>query len=716
MKAKINALLLMLALLMLVSNVQPTVHAESTKENSVKVLEPTTLGNVKLKANVNAKISNLFVLPANTNQIVSLTLTITNNSNSELNFLDYWVKVTTKNGSKLNLQMVDSNIKSVAARSSRNIDFVGTAGASIKASDLVIQIIQWDFSASNYTKVLGKISVPSNYNMSTPSTQARRVINEDMKAVFQVKQTTTGVSEKYYIPQINLSIKNEGNRSITLPDYQFYVMTSNQLMYPLNASDVKGTELDPLMDKEFLLTTTIPISVEQRNWKLVIVNPKNEGKDKQGIAMFNLVSSQIDTGEVKGKYYTITTAKGIYNVKLNSLNRLPIEDEDLIIANLTIANTTKASLPYPNLSAKYLFNSSIEKSASVTSNNKVISIPAGASSNIQIVTKVPYTFDIDKLNVVLQQKETTQGTNEQTTDLVKFALKANFDPIPMVTATGGFQIEDIGYRSAVSVKEQNVFEGSSANLLVAKLEVKNLEKRQASMKSLAGYFEKPDGNVYPAKFANVSQKLTTGGSAIVYVTSLIPKGVDVKDIKLVVGKALTEQKAEGGQNTDPTEQLIGYIDPHVMALPTAKEVQDNMQKLALAPFEFSITRIGTQTRFDKNEITMGFDYTLSRDLLTKANTKDHKIVIEIKDETHNYSFSRELSLPNEDGTTNGEENTALKFGNNTLNLAPWYDEQFVSLIRVLKDFRLNVYYQVEPGYKTLIATQTIPWYVDRKLN
>lgn len=715
MKAKTNLLLLMLALLMMTSNMHTT-YADSSEVNVVKVLDTTTLGNVSLKTNVKATISNLFVLPDNTNQFVSFTLTVTNNSNTELNFLDYWLKVTTKSGTKLNLQMVDSSIKTIAAKSSQTIDFVGKAGMSVKASDLIIQVIQWDFSVSNYTKILGKISVPSNYNPSTPSTQARRVTNEDMKAVFQVKQATTGISEKYYIPQINLSIKNEGKRSLTLPDYQFYVMTKNNLMYPLNTTDVKGTTLDPLTDKEFLLTTPIPIAVEQRDWKLVIVNSINEGKDKQGIAMFNLVNSQVDTGDVKGKYYTFTTAKGIYSVKLNSLNRLPIDDEDLIIANLTISNTSKASLPYPSLSGKYLFNSSIEKTASVSNNNKVISIPAGATSNIQIVTRVPYTFDISNVELVLQQKESGQGANDQITDLVKFALKAEFDAIPNVASGRNFQIEDVGYRSEVAITKQNIFEGVSANLLVAKLEVKNQEKRQTILKSLTGYFENSDGTVYPAKFANVTEKLNPGGSAIVYVSGVVPKGIDTANVKLVVGKALTEQKIESGQGTDQSQQIIGYTDPYSMVLPTITTAQENMQKVDLSPFEFSITRVGTQTRFDKNEVTMDFDYTLSRDLLKKAITKDHKIIIEIKDETHNYAFSRELSLPSEDGTTTGEENAVLKIGDHTINLAPWYDDQFVNLIRVLKDFRLNVYYQVEPGYKTLIATQTVPWYVNRKLS
>jgi len=704
----------LLAISIMMGASQATIHAQdATTKPAVKVLEPVTLGSVKLKENITAKVNNLIVLPSNNNQILSLTLSIQNNSNSELSFLDYWLTVSTKSGSKLNVQMVNSTTSKIPAKSTVNIDFTGTIGNSIKLTDLVVRVIKWDFSAPSYTKVLGQITVPAKYNPSTPSTNGRKVVTDDIKASFVVKQSTIGVSESYYRPDIRLAIKNEGNRTFTMPEYQFYILTQNNLMYPLTVQDLKGATLDPLAEKEFQLTASIPIAVEQQNWKLAVVNTINEGKDKQPVALFNLVKSQVDKADVKGKYYTFSNSKGTYNIKLNSINRLPIEDEDLVIANLTIANKGKSTLPMPALSGKYVFNASIEKAASSNNSNKVISIKPGESTNIQLISRVPYTFEVSDLNLVIQQKETS-GTNEQITDLVKFSTKGNFDPIQKVASGSGYLIEDIGYRAEVKVKNRNVYTGESADILVAQLTVQNQEKRQTVAHKLAGYFEKADGTVFPAVFDNVTEKLDPAGKAIVYVTATIPKNTDTSDISLVVGKAVTETPSSGSQAAEPSEQLVGYTNPHSLSLPAEKAPQTGLQKMDFSPYEFSITRVGTQTRFDKNEVSMDFDYKLSTDLLTKANTKDHKIIIEIKDDTRNYAFSRELSLPSANSAT-GEENTTLRIGEHKLALPAWNNDQFVFLIDVLKDFHLNVYYQVKPGYKTLIATQKLPWYVDKKL-
>ncbi|MFC4599706.1 hypothetical protein [Cohnella hongkongensis] len=705
----------LLALSVMLGAFQATIQAQDTSTKSaVKVLEPVTLGSVKLKENVTAKVNNLIILPSNNNQILSLTLSVQNNSNSEVNFLDYWLTVSTKSGTKLNMQLLNTKISKIPAKSTVNIDFIGTIGSSIKLTDLVVRVIKWDFSAPSYTKVLGQITVPAKYNPTTPSTNGRKVISDDIKASFVVKQSTIGISESYYRPDIRLTIKNEGNRTFSMPDYQFYILTQNNLMYPLTVQDLKGTSLDPLAEKEFQLTASIPIAVEQQNWKLAVVNSMNEGKDKQPVAIFNLVKSQVDTADVKGKYYTFSNSKGTYNIKLNSINRLPIEDEDLVIANLTIANKGKSTLPMPSLNGKFVFNESIEKTASSNNSNKVISIKPGESANIQLISRVPYTFEVSDLNLVVQQKETS-GTNEQITDLVKFSTKGKFDPIQKVASDTGYLIEDIGYRAEVKVKSRSIYTGDSADILVAQLMVQNQEKRQTAVHKLAGYFEKADGTIFPATFDNVIEKLDPSGKAIVYVTATVPKNTDTSDISLVVGKAVTEAASGGSQAAEPSDKLVGYTDPHSLSLPPEKEPQIGLQKLDFSPYEFSITRVGTQTRFDINEVSMDFDYTLSADLLTKANTKDHKIIIEIRDDTRDYAFSRELSLPTAAPAT-GEENTTLRIGEHKLTPPPWKNDQFVFLIDVLKDFHLNVYYQVKPGYKTLVATQKLPWYIDKKLN
>lgn len=715
---KRNKLLFLIMICLLIGIFQPTIFAADTVKKKVKVLEPTTLGNVKLSENVTASVNNLIILPTSNNQTLGLTLTIKNNGNKEINFLDYWMYLYTKSGTKLNLKLTDTTIGKIPAKTSIDINFIGTIGKNVKATDLIIKVVKWDFSAPSYTRVLGQITVTKNYNPVTPSTSGRAVVSGDVKASFIVKQAVIGKSEKYYRPEITLVIRNDGNRSIILPDYQLFILTNNNLMYPLTVKDIKGSSLDPLTEKEFRLTTQIPLEVNGDNWKLAVINSINEGKDKQPLALFNLPKAQVNTGEVKGKYYTFSNSKGIYNIKLNSLNRLPMEDNDLIIANLTVANTGTQTLPLPVLSGKYLFNESIEKPASSANNNKAIAIKPGATVDVQLVGKVPYTFDISNTSLIVQQKDTTDGTSSEVMDLVEFSYEGVFDPIKKITGTNGFKIEDVGYRSEVKVRNQMIFNGDNADILVAQLTIQNQEKRLANIQRFAGYFEKSDGTIYPATFDNVTDKLTPSGNAIVYVTTTLPKNSDTSGMNLVVGKAITETTSGSGQEGQNTENIIGFATPYSLTLPQVRAVQLDLQKIDLLPFELTFKRVATQVKYNTQQgeasVILDFDYSLTQDLLTMTNLKDHKFIVEIKDSNKKAVFTKELVLPTTTSTQiNGE--VGLQLGDHTLKVQ-WDNQDLNQLIQSLKNYDLNIYYQMQTGYKTLVATQNFPWLSNRTLS
>jgi hypothetical protein len=701
---------LFLALVIIVGSVQATSYAEETKNTSVKVLEPISLGSVALKENVSAQVNNLIVLPSSDNQMVGLTLKIKNNSNAELNFTDYWVYLYTKSGTKLNVKMTDNTVSKIPAKTTLDISFTGTIGNNIKITDLIVKVIKWDFSVASYTRVLGELAVSQRYNPVTPANNGKIVVTGDVKASFIINQASIGKSESYYRPAIKLIIRNDGNRSITLPDYQLYILTKSNLMYPLTVKDVKGATLDPLTEKEFQLTTSIPLEVAADGWKMAVVNNLNDGKDKQPVAVFELPQAQVDTGDELGKFYTFTNTDGIYNIRLDSMNRLPIEDNDLVIANMTIMNKGNTSLPVPLISGKYVFNESIEKIATSTNNDKLIALQPGTSMNLQLVSKVPYTFEISKLSLTFQQKESSDSSGNEVLDLVEFTQKGQFEAVKKVNSKTGFKIDDIGYRSEVKLRNQVLYSGETADILTAQLTVVNGEKRQAAIKKLAGYYEKEDGTIYPATFSSVTDKLNPAGTALVFVTATIPKGTDVKDISLVVGKAVTETTTSTGEST---ESLIGYTSPFSFILPELAVSQQGLQKIDISPYLFSISRIATQIRYKENQVILDFDYTMSQDLLTKANLKGHKVVIELKDKNQNNVFDKELTLPLS-GSETETDNSSLLIGEHTLRIT-WTNEELIMLLNTLKNYEFNVYYQIESGYRTLIATQELPWLVNRTL-
>jgi len=233
---------------LLFMSMSATTYAE-TGTNNIVIQSPVSLGKVTLKENVTADINNLMLMPSTNGQIVSFIVTVKNNSNTELNFIDYWVNVSTSGGAKITVQTANTEMKTIPAKSTKDILFYGTTANGIKITDLIIKLIKWDFTVPSYMNVLGQIKVPQRYNPSTQANSGRLMNTEGVDTSFVITQATIGKSSKYYKPEIKLSISNQDSNTVTLPDYQFYISTNNNLLYPITGNNIKGTTLDPLVEK-----------------------------------------------------------------------------------------------------------------------------------------------------------------------------------------------------------------------------------------------------------------------------------------------------------------------------------------------------------------------------------------------------------------------------------------------------------------------------------
>lgn len=700
--------LLLLGIVALILSTANVSFAE--KQTTAKVIKNAiSLGEVTLRENVVASVNDLMISPSSAGKTIGLTLSITNNSSTELNFIDYWLSIYTKSGSKLTTQTDSGSKMIVPAKSTKEFLFYATASSKTQVTDLIVKVTKWDFSAPNYTRILGEISVPQRYNPVTATTNGKMVTVGDAKSSIVIEQATLGKSEKYYRPTIDLTIENKDTSTITLPDYQLFLQTDDNLLYPITVSNLKGTTIDPLSDKTFNLTASIPIAAKVDHLQLVIMYPVNEGKTKVPVAQFELPKSNATIGDDLNKYYTFTNSEGVYNIKLNSLNRLPIEDNDLVVANLTIANKGTESIPVPTLSGTYLFNGSIKKSVTVTNNSKVIAIPPGGTVDLQFSGTIPYTFDISKANLIIQQKD---SDSSEVTDLVEFSHSGSFNPVPSASLESGYEIKDIGYRSKVNVGKYMVFDGETAKIVATQITVTNQEKRLAEMQQLAGYFEKEDGTVYAATFQTITDKLTPGGNALLYAWTTLPQAVDTSGMKLVIGKAIVEKPSNSESSI-----VTGYVSPNAFKLPDESTFQDKLQGITLEPYQLSIKRVKTSfIASQSGDVTLNleFDYNLKQDLLTKSNTKDQKLLIELMDANQESSYSKELALNASANGTDPDDAASLKLGDNTIKIS-WPNSDFATKVTTLKDYSFNVYLEFQPGYKKLIATQKLPWLVNRSL-
>jgi hypothetical protein len=692
-----NRFILIMISVMLIFSLSAQVYAQQDNKSAAQL--PIKLGSVNIRNGVTFEINNLILLPSDNGQLVGFTLTVNNNSNTELDFIDYWVDLQSKAGARFSINMATANVSKIAAKSTKDIVFYSNVGSEVKASDLKIRVIEWDFSYADFKKVIGEISVPANYNYVTKAETARLISLDETRISVGIERASIGKSEKYYRPDLKLVIKNEGKRSVTLPELEFVILTPDGLTYPLSVGQLTGTLLTPLSEKEVKATASIPNAVNRNNWKLAVINPIKEKNIRVPLAIFEIKEGEPGKSQDVGKYYTFSNTDGTYQIKLNGMNRLPMDDNDLLVAHLTIANDGEDSLPLPELVSKFKLNDNIEFDGVVNTNDRIISIAPGKTVDVQAVTSIPYTYDISEIDLMIQQPDSSSSNDRL--DLVEFEFNGAFDPIP--TVDGKLVIEDTGYRSNVSVRNLFSFEGNNANIVAAEIEVENLEKRQTTIQKFSGYFEQADGTIYPANFHTVEEKIFPNGKAIVYAYSTVPKSVQTNGMKLVVGKAV-EQAA--GEKTN----LIGYVNPKQFILPAEKVAAKGLQELKIGPYTMSIKRVGTQARFDADQVSLEFDYELDRDLTEKSGLKEHAVVVELVDADGKASFTRKLKISDD---KDAADSGTLAVGSHTIKLDPWNDQAFVLHVSFARDFHFNVYMEFESGYKAKIAEEKIPWFVNR---
>lgn len=679
----------------------------SANESEKKALQSQSLGKVSLKENVVAEVNNVVMIPSDHGKLVGFTLSVHNNSNAELNFIDYWVELRSKSGANFTVNAVNKDINNIAAKSTKDIIFYSQVGADVSLTDLAVRVIRWDFSFDSYTRVLGTIEVPKQYNQVTPGAAKRLVSAENTQLAFGIERATIGESEKYFRPDIEISIKNEGKRSLMLPNYEIAVLTNDGLLYPLTSRNMTNISLSPQSEEDFKLTASIPNSVNSQDWKLAVLLPVEDGKSQVPLAIFELPDEMVEQADDFGKYYTFSTKDGIYNIKIDSMNRLPIEDQDLIVANLTILNPGTDSIPLPSFTGKYMFNDSIERLATVSANDKIISISPNQSVQVQAVSKVPYTLEITDVDLTVQQQDS--GEDQELINLVEFSSKGIFDAVPVIQSNQSYTIDELGYRATVSIHKTLTFEGSNANIIGAQVKIENKESRLTNMQKMAGYFESIKGSIYQAEFQSIEEKLSPNGSAIFYAWATVPKTEDIDSMRLVIGKAVEELKSDGKDS-----QLIGYVNPNEYELPESMKAQENLQNIDLHPYLLTINKVGSQILYGEKKVVLDLDYTLEKDMLAKTNMEGQKLIVEIHDSSEDVKLEKILTLP--ESKQEGSLSELLELGDKKTIKLDMPDDKQIFSIRTLKEYELNFYLEFESGYKVLIATEKFPWFANRTLN
>ncbi|UQZ82981.1 hypothetical protein SK3146_02141 [Paenibacillus konkukensis] len=660
-----------------------------------------SVGTVSLADNRYFELKDWSVLADNGANNITFTVSVHNDSAADLMFHDYWVHLLTPSGSPitLNVWLQDKEIDRIAPHSAQNIRFYATVGDQTNLSELSVEFIQWDFSRPNFERRLGAIAVPAGYVTAAGSSREVRMGDIPVRTV--IKQRSMRQDEKNYHTTIVYEMTNAGAKSAAVPAYSFAIRTLEGFMYPLDSKNGKDMTIDPQVTQEIELTGSIPVSVSSEGWQLVLSEYPQDLKLNVSVAVYELPAVSSASGGSFGQPYTFANDAGVYTAEIASIRRLPWEDQDLLTAEIVVANNSELSLPIPDMTGYYELDDAVKIEATLIQPDQLIGLAPGTSTRFQLVGKLPYTYAFSKVKLVLEEKESDTGTGE----LLSFTSGAELLNVPYYNEGETYTAEHAGRSAGYKVCDVRTYRGDSSDTFMIMLEASNLEKRYSDVTRLAANVQSADGTIFPAVVSAIGGKLSPGGKALLFLTASLPKGTPTSTMHVMIGEAIA-----GGKLASRDEQADGYIGAAAFWLPTERfTVQDDLLHIDLVPYELSMNRITTAIVL--GELNLSFDYELKKDRLMETNIEGRKLVIAFEDENGNKTFTREYDFKDFEAAkpNDGTKDMKLRAGQKTRFEIKESDQDLIYKLETLKTYKLSVYDSFN-GQLKLLAAKKIDWF------
>lgn len=663
---------------------------------------------VKMNATQSVALSDISIYPDGKNNRVTFTLTFFNNGYTDMEFINYWVRLQSTGGQSysVNLLSNDKDKNKVPALSTESFSFYANVGKDVSLADLRFNLIQWDFSVAGYERALGTLQVPADYALETKAGQSRTVWLNQIKTVSRAENMRVTKREKANQISLKFFLKNNDIQPLVLPEMQFKLKTSNGLLYPLKATVLtKDALIQPLEEKEGVLTGTVPSEVSLDGAQLVITKSEaiNNSTVTTALAYYELLEKKAEPQNETAEQLFMTD-KGTYGAVVNQFYRIPWEDKDIAVIDVTVTNRSNDSLPVPELASYLMIDDSVRVESQNIRMDEMIALKPSQSMNLQIMGKIPYTYDIDQLKVILQEVN-KEGEKVSSTDISELAVNTAKTESPTVAVGDSYTTSSkLMDQVAYTISDVQRYSSENESIYVTQVEVKNLEKRQLALSSLVGYFKMADGVTVAATNVTSKGKVPPNGKANLYFYTVVPESYELEGSSLIMGRAVAEGKLVEGET-----KADAYVNAITFGLPTvANAPQKNLSKIKVGSYALSMNKLKTTIDYKEEQVNFGFNYQLTKDLLQATDPATHRIEIELVDPAGGIKISKIYDLE--------KGGTALLLGSQNTKISEVQDNLLTDIYK-LRKYTINVYdiMQVEGGennFKRLLATQEFNWYED----
>ncbi|OAB40624.1 hypothetical protein PMSD_01615 [Paenibacillus macquariensis subsp. defensor] len=629
---------------------------------------------------VTTKAESLQMIKLNGKVYMRVGVSLANSGTKVLSDPGYKAYLTSAGGTVFELKLDDaSSSYKVQPQEKKTIYYMGEIPSYIKTVNMTLQFAQEDSTL--------KIDLPvHSFILPAVTTSNLAVANYDVKKISIDKNTVeTQISSASVYSEndtakwsLQFRIKNVGNKSITLPAYELAIKATEGFIIPVDTKALTKLTLKPFEEKIIDLSADVRLSLNQSTLQLQLTEPAVADKIIVPTAYYQIPYSQ-EKNSFIGLESILENSHGTFGVKLDSIQRLPWADEDQIVAKISIRNTKLTTVKLPSLKALVKAGlSDLSSTAQIVTQNAQMSLAPHETAEMYVIAKVPYSYSINQLRVVLQE---TSG------DDVKNFLSLNTtmlnNAMNTVVAGGSFHIDMTGKTAEVRERRTTVYSGSSSNMMYTELEMKSEEPRQSKQAQLVAYYKTPDNQYYEAKVSQSSDATSPNGKNLVTVWSKLPQSVNTSQLVLYIGQGVADGKltALGGTST-------GYINTVGLSLNTvAVTPSSNLNNVDMFPYSLSVVNAVGKISEGKDALNTVITYNLSKNGDYEAGAYEHKLVLEIID-PYGQTMEKTLTLGTDlpmgkyksySTTFNSNFDTRLGGGTIRMNLYDEFQNQRVLL-------------------------------------
>lgn len=656
----------------------PATYLTSTPSNGALTLRVTDIP-------VKARIRQIASFNSGDYSYVSVGLNLTNGGyhifeDPKLKFV-----IKTSNGASYPLSTDPTSVDyKIQPQDNKTLNLMTAIPKSINLSNMELQVLQDDETAK-VTLPIGTMQLPNPASKSlatNPNEDADIQVGTGKVAVSVTSMTTNQSFDEHNL-SIRVRVLNSSGKVVTLPKYQFELQTSDGYRLPISTTALDNAKMQPLEEKNLTLTVTIPANVNAENPQLFMSIPSAEdSRDNFNypVAIFNMPEASTVQNSIGEKQY-VQTNQGLVGFSLDSLQRLPWIDSDLVVAKMTIRNPNVKTMQLPDLLGELKIDS-----ARLTTDTKLVSSQSTrllgglTATEVYAVAKVPSYLNFQQIQVSLLEK-----VGESSSEWMQFSYAGKLPSLPVIAKDSSYKLEAAGRSQEFRVHRSFVYLGTASDIMYTELEATNLEERQIDLSQVTGAYQASGGQTYKATVKQIETSTGPEEKSIITLWAKIPKKISTTDMKLVIGEGIADTKL-----TPVKGESTGYVNAAALELNVSQpNVRGNLSLLDMFPYTLNVKNVRA-TLSGGTSVSLVFDYSQTRNMDYAIGEFEHKYLVEVVDSsgrTFEKEFTPETDLKVSSGAT-----------------ASFSFEDAVFDKRLVGNFTMNIY-DVFQGQKVKLGSQ-----------